>query len=94
MAYLWTLVNVPVNSKTAHLPPGNPRAFDSCQALFSGDFDFDSARPIDYTWVFLLLSFYIVISWDVPLFKAWSEDKLNRKFVVAENFLYKKGELC
>ena len=55
---------------------------------------FDSAREppsrvvalVDSTWVFLLLSFYIVISWNVPLFKVWSEDKLNKKFVVAENF--------
>ena len=47
---------------------------------------FDSARErrsrvialVDSTWVFLLLSFYIVIS--------WSEDKLNKKFVVAETF--------
>ena len=23
---------------------------------------------------------------NVPLFKVWSEDKLNKKFVVAENF--------
>ena len=23
----------------------------------------------------------------MPLFKAWSEDKLNKKFVVAENFV-------
>ena len=38
------------------------------------------------TWVFLLLSFYIVISWNMPLFKVWSEDKLNKKFIVAENF--------
>ena len=29
---------------------------------------------------------YIVISWNMPLFKVWSEDKLNKKFVVAENF--------
>ena len=35
---------------------------------------------------FLLLSFYIVISWYMSLFKAWSEDKLNKKFVVAEKF--------
>ena len=35
---------------------------------------------------FLLLSFYIVISWNMPLFEVWSEDKLNEKFVVAENF--------
>ena len=41
---------------------------------------------VDSTWVFLLLSFYIVISWNMPLFKVWSEDKLNKKFVVAENF--------
>ena len=41
---------------------------------------------VDSTWVFLLLSFYIVFSWNMPLFKAWSEDKLNKKFVVAENF--------
>jgi len=24
----------------------------------------------------------------MPLFKAWSEDKLNKKFVVAENFVW------
>ena len=30
--------------------------------------------------------FYIVISWTMPLFKVRSEDKLNKKFVVAENF--------
>ena len=41
---------------------------------------------VDTTWVFLFLSFYIVISWNMPLFKVWSEDKLNKKFVVAENF--------
>ena len=39
------------------------------------------------TWVLLLLSLhYIVISWNRPLFKVWREDKLNKKFVVAENF--------
>ena len=54
---------------------------------------FDSAREphsrvialVDPTWVFLLLSFYIVILWNMPLFKVWSEDKLNKEFVVAEN---------
>ena len=47
----------------------------------------------DSTWVFLLLSFYTVISWNMPLFKVWSEDKLNMKFVVAESFakLVSKG---
>ena len=35
---------------------------------------------VDSTWVFLLLTFYIVISWYMPLFKVWSEDKLNKKF--------------
>ena len=49
---------------------------------------------VDSTWVFLLLSFYIVISWNMPLFKVGSEDKLNKKFVVAENFaeLVSKGK--
>ena len=49
---------------------------------------------VDSTWVFLLLSFYIVISWNMPLFKVWSVDKLNKKFVVAENFakLVSKGK--
>ena len=41
---------------------------------------------VDSKWVFLLLSFYIVLSWNMPLFKVWSEDKLNKKFVVYENF--------
>ena len=26
---------------------------------------------VDSTWVFLLLSFYIVISWNMSLFKVW-----------------------
>ena len=46
------------------------------------------------TWVFLLLSLHgIVISWNMPLFKVCSEDKLNKKFVVAEIFaeLVSKG---
>ena len=60
---------------------------------------FDSAREprsrviafVDSTWVFLLFSFYIVISWNMPLFKVWSDDK---KFVVAKNFgeLVSKGK--
>ena len=41
---------------------------------------------VDSTWVFLLLSFYIVISWNMPLFKVCSKDKLNKNFVVAQNF--------
>ena len=66
---------------------------------------FDSARElrssvialVDSTWVFLLLSFYIVISWNMPLFKVWSEDKLNKKFVVAEKMtlcLYKRASFA
>ena len=50
---------------------------------------------VDSTWVFLLLSLhYIVISRTMPLFKVWSEDKLNKKFVGAENFaeLVSKGK--
>ena len=48
---------------------------------------------VNSTWVFLLLSFYIVISWTMPLFKVWREDKLNKKLVVAGNFakLVSKG---
>ena len=63
---------------------------------------FDSAREprswvialVDPMWGFLLLSFYIVISWNMPLFKVCNEDKLNKKFVVAENFakLVSKGK--
>ena len=43
---------------------------------------------------FFLLSFYIVILWYMSLFKAWSEDKLNKKFVLGENFaeLVSKGK--
>ena len=66
---------------------------------------FDSAREprsrvvalVNSKWVFLLLSFYLVISWNIPVFKVWSEDKLNKKFLVAENFaeLVSKGKrLC
>ena len=113
-------------------PPGNPRAFDSRSAPYSGEFDLKWGPPggafdfrtktsvsgrkqkdfailwlskwaafnsrvitlVDSTWVFLLLSFYIVISWNMPLFKVWSEDKLNKKFVVAGNFakLVSKGK--
>ena len=48
------------------------------------------------TWVFLLLSVYIVISWNIPLFKVWSVDKLSKKFVMAENFaeFVSKGRRC
>ena len=63
---------------------------------------FESAReprsqviaPVASTWVFLLLSFRIVISWNMPLFKAWSEDKLNKKFVVTKILSAQKDELC
>ena len=56
---------------------------------------FDSARErrsrvialVDSTWVFLFLSFYIVLLWNMPLSKVCSEDKLNKEFVVAENFV-------
>ena len=60
---------------------------------------FDSARAprsrvialVDSTWVFSVV--VVFISWNMPLFKVWSEDKLNKKFVVAENFaeLVSKG---
>ena len=63
---------------------------------------FDSAREppsrvialVDSMQVFLLFLFHIVISWNMPLLKVWSEDKLNKKFVMAENFeeLVSKGK--
>ena len=49
---------------------------------------------VDSTWVFLLLPFYIVLSWNMPLFKVWSEDKLNKKFAVAENFAELVSTVC
>ena len=61
--------------------------FDSA-AVFTGHC---SCR---FTWVFLLLSFYIVLSWNMPLFKVWSEDKLNKKFKVTENFAELVSTVC
>ena len=63
---------------------------------------FDSAREprsrviafLDFTRVFLLLSFYIVISWNMPMFKVWSEDKLNKKLVVAKTFAELGSSVC
>ena len=63
---------------------------------------FDSAREprsqvialVDSTWVFLLLLFYIVLLWNMPLLQVWSEDKLNKKFVVAENFAELVSTVC
>ena len=49
---------------------------------------------VDFAWVFLLLSFYMVPSWNMPLLKVWSEDKLNKKFVVAENFAELVSTVC
>ena len=49
---------------------------------------------VDSTWVFLLLSFDIVPSWNMPLFKLWSEDKLNKKLLVAENFAELVSTVC
>ena len=49
---------------------------------------------VDSTWVLLLLSFYIGLSWNMPLFKVWSEDKLNKKFVVGENFAELVSTVC
>ena len=55
---------------------------------------FDSAREprsqvialVDSYVGFSVVVVYIVISCNIPLFKVWSEDKLNKKIVVAENF--------
>ena len=49
---------------------------------------------VDSTWVFLLLSFYMVLSRNMPLLKVWSEDKLKKKFVVAEKFAELVSTVC
>ena len=49
---------------------------------------------VDSTWVFLLLSFYMVLLLNMPLLKVWSKDKLNKKFVVAENFAELVSTVC
>ena len=49
---------------------------------------------VDSTWVFLLLSFDIVLPWNMPLFKVWSEDKLNKKLIAAENFVELVSTVC
>ena len=49
---------------------------------------------VDSMWVFLLLSFYIVLSWNMPLFRVWSEDKLNKTFVMVENFAELVSAVC
>ena len=49
---------------------------------------------VDSTWVFLLLSFDIVLSWNMPLFKVWSEDKLNKKLVAAKDFAELVSTVC
>ena len=49
---------------------------------------------VDSTWIFLLLSFYIVLSWNMPLFRVYSEDKLNKKFVMVENFAELVSAVC
>ena len=51
---------------------------------------FDSGRA-PRSWVIALVVF---ISWNMPLFYVWSQDKLKKKFVVAENFaeLVSKGK--
>ena len=51
---------------------------------------FDSAREPRSR----VIAHFLVISWNMPLFKVWSEDKLNKKFAVAENFaeLVSKGK--
>ena len=49
---------------------------------------FDSARErrsrvialVDSTWVFLLLSFYIAISWNMPLFKVGDGTMIKKSF--------------
>ena len=115
--------NVPVNSKTAHPPPGQSPGIwlalssvpwgiwpkmrparwgiwlssqNACQRSETKGFRDSLIQHVSRVHGSLLLSipsgffyrcpFYIVISWTMPLFKVRSEDKLNKKFVVAENF--------
>ena len=76
--------------------------FSDLHSIFRLRAGFDSAGEprspvitlVDSTWVFLLLSFYIDLSWNMPLFKVWSEDKLNKKFVAAENFAELVSTVC
>ena len=46
-------------------------------------------KSVAYTWTVTV----VVVLWNIPLFKVWSEDKLNKKLVVAEIFaeLVSKG---
>ena len=67
-------------------PSSLPAQVVFCDATRAGNVEGRLFSQANSTWVFLLLSFYIVISWNMPLFKVWSEDKLNKKFVMAENF--------
>ena len=73
--------NIMGNNVSATMCPRLPRSFDSASEPRSR-----VIALVDSTWVFLLLSFYIVISWNMPLFKVWSKDNLDKKFAVAENF--------
>ena len=56
--------------------------FDSAreQAAFKGQ------SSCQFHVGFSVVVICIVVSWNMPLFNVWSEDKLNKKFVVAENF--------
>ena len=46
---------------------------------------------VDSTWFFRFLSFCIVLSWNIPLFREWREDKLNKNF---ENFSELVSVVC
>ena len=73
---------------------GNKRIsqfFDSAREPRSRVIDLDL---VDSTWVCLLL-YFVQFTLNMPLFKVWNEDKVIKKFIVAENFteLVSKGKL-
>ena len=47
---------------------------------------------VDSTWVFRLLSFYIVISWNMPLLKAWGRRQAQQK--IGGGWKFCLGQLC
>ena len=47
-------------------------------------------RVVGFSVVVVLYSSMV----NMPLFKVWSEDKLNKKFVVAENFEEPVSTVC
>ena len=64
--------------------PGNPRAIPGhlirVKLLTVGNLTQNEAYPVGHLTFCPLSEHYIVISWNAPLFKVLSEDKLNKNF--------------